>query len=320
MFVSILVPAFNEQGNILPTAERIMSALAAQNIQGEILFIDDGSRDETFAEMQRAAQRYACVRVARHAHNRGLSYALSTGFEAMTGEVALFLPADLQFAPEQVIPKLLGKIAEGYDVAVGYKTTAETGWRALGSRASNWMMRVLFAVPVHHLNSVRAFRAEVVQNLELRSEWHALMIPIIAAQGWRIGEVPVTVYPRARGVSKFNPRSFVYAFFDLIAVKFLLTFSERPMMLFGTLGLALFAISLACGVYVVLDWFARGFGFLRPLSAIGGIAFLAGLFLFLVGFLAELVVTLQQSIRGQGQRLREIEKKIAAQEKKSALN
>ena len=306
MFVSILVPAFNEQGNILPTAERIASTLAAQNIPGEILFIDDGSRDETFAEMQSAAQRYA--------HNQVLSDALCTGFDAMTGEVALFLPADLQFAPEEVIPKSLGKIAEGYDVAVGYKATEESGWRAPGSRASNWMMRVLFCLPVHHLNSVRAFRSEVVQNLELRSEWHALMIPIIAAQGWRISKCRSRSI-RARGASKFNPRSFVYAFFDLIAVKFLLTFSGRPISLFGTLGLLLFAVSLACGVYLVCDWFARGLGFLRPLSVIGGIAFLAGLFLFLVGFLAELVVTLQRSVRGANQRLREIEKKIAAQEK-----
>jgi glycosyltransferase involved in cell wall biosynthesis len=241
--VTVVVPAYNEEGNILQTAEKIHACFQASSFQGELIFVDDGSVDQTYPEMQEAARRCDCIRLLRHRRNRGLTEALKTGFANMTGDVVIFLPADLQYDPGEAIPKLVGKIAEGYDVAAGYKEGEDHGWRALTSEVSNSALQWLFGISVRNMNAVRAFRREVLEDLHLRSERHSLMLPLAAAKGYTISEVPVALYPRIRGESKFHLSSFVLASFDLIAVRLLISFSQRPILLFGLIATVFFTIA-----------------------------------------------------------------------------
>lgn len=299
MKVTVVVPAYNEEGNILPTAEKVDACFRASSFRSELLLVDDGSTDETFAEMEEAANRYVGIRLLRHRRNRGLTEALKTGFANMTGDVAIFLPADLQYEPEEVIPKLVSKIDEGYDVAAGYKKGEDAGWRVLASKASNLTLQRLFGVPVRSMNSVRAFRREVLEDLPLRSERHSLMLPLAAAKGYTIGEVSVALYPRTRGESKFGISSFILAFFDMMAVRLLVSFSQRPILLFGLIATAFVAVASAIGIHVVSDVFQHGGSLLRPLFLTAGGLALAGLLLLLIGFLAELVVEQQELTRSQ---------------------
>ena len=314
MKVSVVVPAYNEEGNIIPTVERIVSCFRKENLDGDIILVDDGSRDATFAEMQEAARWYDCVRIFRHTRNRGLSYALNTGFANITGDVAIFLPADLQFDPEEAIPRLTAKIAEGYDAAAGYKEGPEVVLRGLASRLSNFIIRLVFGLSIQNMNAVRAFRRETIEGLRLRSEWHSLTLPLVAAQGYRIGQVPVTVCPRSRGESKFRLRSFVYAFFDLITVRLLITFSRRPLLLFGSVSLVLSLLAVVAGGRAVVDYLVAGVGIFRPLLLGAGVLALGAVFMLLTGFLAELIVNVQEALDVQNERLQAIEVKLTTEE------
>ncbi|MFN8373376.1 MAG: glycosyltransferase family 2 protein [Anaerolineae bacterium] len=317
MFVSILLPAYNEEGNILPMTERTFATLNQHQLQGEILLVDDGSRDHTWEEVQEAQRRFPNVRIFRHSRNRGLSYALSTGFQYMQGDIVILLGADLQFAPEEVIPSMLAKFDEGYDVVLGRKENEKiVGLRRIASPLNNWLLRKLFNVPARHMNAARAFRREVVEDMHLRSEWHSLMVAIAAVHGWRIGEVPVTVYPRIRGESKFNGRSYMFALFDLFTLRLMLTFENRPMTLFGMVAFVLFAIAFAGVVYMVVDYLSRPVDFFRPMLVISGGAFLAGLLLLLIGFVAEMIVNQNEILREQREQLQELRRQLAEQQER----
>jgi glycosyltransferase involved in cell wall biosynthesis len=299
--VSVLIPAYNEEGNVTPVIDKVARAFEARNLDGEVVFVNDGSTDGTGHEATACANRYPFVKVVHHRRNLGLTEALRTGFRHVNGDVIILLPGDLESDPEEDIPKLLDKLAEGYDVVAGWRQGRRNG-KIVASRIYNFVSRLLFNVQAHDMNWVKAFRREVIEGLYLRSDWHRFILMIAASRGYKIGEVQTNYYPRQQGTSHFGLARIPISFLDVLVVKFLLTFSRKPMIFFGTLGSALILAASGIGVYLLHQWFTRTRQ-LRPVFTFGVTLALAGLVIFLVGFLAELVVD-------QHERINELERII----------
>ncbi len=286
--VSVFAPAYNEAGNIPLLLEKLDRTLTALALPAEAVIVDDGSTDGTGELLQEACSRYPWLRVLRHRHNRGLTEAMRTGFSAVRGDTVVFIPADLESDPEIDVPALLRKLEEGYDVVSGWRQGRKDG-KVPASRVYNWVSARLFGVDAHDMNWIKAFRREVLEDITLRSDWHRFILVIAAAHGYRVGEVKTSYQPRRQGRSKFGIGRIPRSFLDVLVVKFLLTFSRRPMLFFGGLGLACEALGALLGVLLALYYLLERTQ-VRPLFSLSLVLIAAGLLLFLVGFLAELIV------------------------------
>ncbi len=305
--VSLLIPAHNEAANIPLLLEKINRCFTANDLHGEAVIIDDGSTDDTGTMLDAAKQEYPWLCVVHQRGKHGITEALDRGFRIVKGDTVVFLPADLESDPEEDVPKLLAKLAEGYDVVAGWRQGRRDG-KVPASRVYNAISRLLFGVQAHDMNWIKAFRLEVVENLPpLRSDWHRFLLMIAASQGYRIGEVKTNYYPRRAGQSKFGVMRIPTSFLDVLVVKFLLMFSQKPMLFFGSLGMISILSGVGIDLYLLYLWIDRGKQ-QRPLFYFAGVVILAGLFLFLVGFLAELVVN-------QAARIEAIERQLRRREK-----
>jgi glycosyltransferase involved in cell wall biosynthesis len=300
MNVSVLIPARDEVGTLTEVVEKVGRAFAASGLAGELVLVDDGSGDGTGKLADELAARTPYLRVLHHRRPLGLTAALRTGFHAARGEVIIFLPADMESDPEEDIPLLLAKLAEGYDVVAGWRQGRRER-KVLASAIYNRVSRFLFGIQVHDMNWIKAFRREVIASLPpLRSDWHRFLLHLAAAQGFRIGEVPTVYHPRRAGRSKFGLMRLPISLLDVLVVWFLITFSRQPMRFFGGLGLACLGVSGLTYLYLLALWLLAQRQ-QRPIFIAAGVVALAGLFLFLVGFLAELVVS-------QGERIEALER------------
>ncbi len=292
--VSVFVPARNEAGNISPLMDKIARAFRDCRLDGEVVLVDDGSTDDTWAEASAAAAQYPFIRLLRHRKSLGLTEAMRTGFRHVRGQVVIFLPADLESDPEEDIPKLLAKLDEGYDVVAGWRQNRRDV-KVYGSAIYNSVSRRLFGLDAHDMNWIKAFRREVIENIHLRSDWHRFILMIAASKGYKIGEVPVNFYPRQTGRSKYGRLGFwrgPVSFLDMLVIKFLLTFSRKPMLFFGGTGSAMILAALAIWAYLTYIYLVTPRGMqIRPLFIFAGVLFGAGILLFIGGFIAELVVT-----------------------------
>jgi glycosyltransferase involved in cell wall biosynthesis len=226
------------------------------------------------------------LRVARHRTRRGIADALRTGYQHARGDVLVFYPADLQFKPED-IPRLVGPILAGEsDMVTGYKEGKYE--KAFVSRVYNRLSRALFHVQVRDLNNVKAYRREVMAGLPVRPDWHRYMIVLAAAQGYSVSEVPVPLYPRHAGRSKFGIGRIPVGVLDMLAVWFELRFGRKPLLLFGMLGAALFLVGLLAGVGAALWLAVTGQGLRAVWTVIQTCLILGGL-LFTTGLLGEMI-------------------------------
>jgi glycosyltransferase involved in cell wall biosynthesis len=302
--VSVFIPARNEAGNIQPLFDKIMRAFSALHVSGEIVFVDDGSTDDTWAEAQAAARQYPCARLYRHRKSFGLTEALRTGFRHCRGDLVVFLPSDLESDPEEDIPKLVGKLNEGYDVVAGWRQGRRDG-KVWASAVANFVSRRVFGLTVHDLNWIKAFRREAIEDIPLRSDWHRFMLMPLAAQGYKIGEVQVNYYPRTKGKTHYGLGRLPISFLDVLVVRFLITFSRRPMLFFGGAGLVLVGTSLATFGVLALMYLVN-LGQRRPIFDFAGVLLLVGVVFFVVGFLAELIVNQNERIDQLEARLRDL--------------
>ncbi|NPV09865.1 MAG: glycosyltransferase family 2 protein [Anaerolineae bacterium] len=305
--VSLFAPAYNEAGNLPLLLEKLDRTVARLGLPTEVVIVDDGSTDDTPTILAEAAQAYPWLRVVRHRRNAGLTEAMRSGFSVVRGDVIVFIPADLESDPEEDVPALLAKLDEGYDVVAGWRQ-GRRDRKVVASWIYNQVSARLFGVHAHDMNWIKAFRREVIEDLHLRSDWHRFILMIAAAQGYRVGEVKTSYRPRAHGRSKFGLGRIPRSFLDVLVVKFLLTFSRRPMLFFGGIGLVLEAAGISLALYLaalyLLEQTQKRPLFNLSLGLVG-----AGLLLFLVGFLAELIVTqteyLEQVLRELRQRERD---------------
>ena len=292
--VSVLVPAKDEADNLPDFLRQCAQALGSAGFRFEVVIVDDGSRDRSSVLLAELAREYPWLQTVRHRRQRGIADALRSASEAASGEVMVFYPADLQYLPED-IPRLVAPVLEGRaDVVTGTKVGRYE--KAFVSGVYNRLCRWLFGVQVEDLNSVKAWRREVMSRQQFRPDWHRYMVVIAAADGYRLSSVPVPLHPRRAGVSKFTWTRIPVGVFDLLSVWFQLRFGRKPMLFFGLLGAALFFVGFLAGLVALVLRFGYGIGF-RPLLNLVETMVISGIALFGFGFVGELVAGLREENR-----------------------
>ncbi len=298
--VSVLVPAKDEAENLPEFVAQAERALAAAPFSAEIVVVDDGSVDETPRVLADLAARHPFLRSARHRTRRGIADALRTAGDAARGGVLVFYPADLQFRPAD-IPSLVAPILAGdADIVTGRKEGKYD--KAFVSRIYNGLSRALFRLPVRDLNSVKAYRREVVEALPARPDWHRYMVAIAVADGYTVTEVPIALHPRHAGKSKFGIGRIPIGVMDMLSVWFELRFGKKPLLLFGMLGAALFVVGVLTGLVAVAIRVFWGVGF-RPLLNLIETATIVGSVLFVGGLLGEMIAVQRTELRELRRRL-----------------
>jgi len=295
-YISVVVPARDEAGTIVQVVERSFAAYAELGCTGEVLVVNDGSTDATSPLLDELQQRFPALRVFTHRRSQGMTAGLQKMFNASRGEIVILIPGDMESDPLIDVPILVRYMeAEDLDVVAGWRQGRKDG-KVFASAIYNFVMRNLAGVHVHDANWIKAMRREVVEGFPpLRSDWHRFLLMIAAQQGFRLGEVKTPYKPRPAGSSKFGLSRIPISLLDVLVVKFLLTFSRAPMRFFGGLGLMGIAISLLTflyltGLYVFADTQQR------PIFIAAGILAVIAVLLFLVGFLAELIVSQTERI------------------------
>ncbi len=292
--VSVLVPAKDEAVNLPEFIEQCAAALESAQFTYEVVVVDDGSRDDSPAVLKDLSAKHPFLRVVTHRRQRGIADALQSASAVAAGDVFVFYPADLQYLPKD-IPTLVRPILAGEaDIVTGTKQGKYD--KAFVSRIYNRLSRWLFGVNATDLNSVKAYRREIMDLVPARPDWHRFMVVIAATDGYRLTSRPIPLHPRQAGVSKFTWRRIPVGVFDLLSVWFLLRFGRKPMLFFGLLGGVLFTVGFAVGVFGLIQRFVFGYGF-RPLLDLIVILVISGVALFGFGFVGELIAGLREEIR-----------------------
>ena len=303
--VSVLVPAKDESDNLPEFIQRCAQALGSAGFSFEVIVVNDGSRDGTDRVLRELQRQYPFLEMITHRRQRGIADALRSAGDVARGDIFVFYPADLQYLPED-IPGLVAPILENRaDIVTGTKQGKYE--KAFVSRVYNGLCRWLFGVRVTDLNSVKAYRREVMLGVPLRPDWHRYMVVIAAADGYRLTSLPVPLYPRRAGTSKFNWRRIPVGIFDLVSVWFQLRFGRKPMMFFGVGGALLFSIGLLAGIAALILRFGYNIG-LRPLLNLVETMVISGIVLFGFGFLGEMIAGMREETREIARGIARLEK------------
>jgi glycosyltransferase involved in cell wall biosynthesis len=300
----VLVPAKDEAENLPLFMEQADATFrATPDVSFEVVVIDDGSGDDSWPVLEQLARRYPFLKLARHRSRRGIADALRTGYLHSRGPVLVFYPADLQFKPED-IPRLVQPILDDQaDMVTGFKEGKYE--KQFVSGIYNKLSRTLFDVPVKDLNSVKAYRREIMDALPVRPDWHRYMIVIAAAQGFSVTEIPVPLYPRHAGRSKFGLSRIPVGVLDMLSVWFELRFGKKPLLLFGMLGAGLFLLGFLTGVVAIFYRIFAGVGY-RPLLTLVETCLLLGCVFFATGLLGEQIAGQRAEIREMRRQLDEL--------------
>ncbi len=290
--VSIVIPVYNEAENVALLHGEIAAAVAGRPEEYEVIFVDDGSSDGSLAALKQLHERDARVRVIQFRKNFGQSAAISAGFENSRGEVVVAMDADLQNDPAD-IPRVVDKVLEGYDIVNGWRRDRRDKWltRRLPSFFGNKLVSWITGVHLHDYGcTLRGFRGEVVKNLKLYGEMHRYIPAIASRMGIRSAEIVVHHRERRFGRSKYGLGRTFRVILDVISIKFLLTYSHRPLQVFGGAGLLMFLAGLVSGVYLsyakfILHQAIAG----RPLLFFTLLMFFLGFQAISLGLLAEML-------------------------------
>ncbi len=270
--LSVVVPVHNEAENVAPLCERLDQTLQGYCPNSEIIFVDDGSLDATFSRLKELCQRYPRLRVVRFTRNYGQTPALAAGFDYSQGQVVVAMDGDLQLHPED-LPQLVEKLKEGYDLVSGWRDRShDPRVRSLPSRLANLMMRYVTGIPMRDFGSTfKAYRRELLERLHLYGELHRFIPALASRYGANMVEIPVRWSPRMHGKSHYGLSRTWRVFLDMIAVKFLIAYSAKPLRMFGSLG-------IACLVLGALLWLITLF---MKLPTLGGYSITGNPLLFL---------------------------------------
>ena len=303
MNISVVIPLLNEQESLSELYDWIVSVMQSNHFSYEIIFIDDGSTDDSWQIISQLSTKDANVKGIRFMQNFGKSQALHAGFDKAIGTVVITMDADLQDNPEE-IPGLYQMItSDGYDLVSGWKKKRYDSVvsKNLPSKLFNWAARITSGVKLNYFNcGLKAYNRNVVKNIDVNGEMHRY-IPVLAKNAGfsKIGEKIVQHQARKYGATKFGMDRFVHGFLDLLTIWFISRFGKRPMHLFGALGVIMFAIGLAFTLYLGIDkLFLNPYGRLitqRPQFYIALATIIIGTQFFIAGFLGEIILRTKEN-------------------------
>tara|TARA_Y100000310_G_scaffold324997_1_gene387763 strand:- start:1074 stop:2033 length:960 start_codon:yes stop_codon:yes gene_type:complete len=281
--ISVVVPLFNEEGNIPELYRRLSNVLIKSSSEYELIFIDDGSKDGSFPILKNIQQQDKRVKVIKFRKNFGQSAAMNAGFKHSQGEVIVSMDGDLQNFPED-IPRVLAKLDEGYGVVCGWRADRKDPLeKKLSSKFSNKLRRSLTKETIHDSGcSLKAYKKEALKEVTLYGEMHRYIPAIISQYGFKMGEVKVGHGERKHGKTKYGAGRLIRGFLDLMYIKFWQDYSKRPLHFFGSLGMGLMGSGFVLGVIKAITGFLH---YLRYGETVVGPLLLASIFLIITGFL-----------------------------------
>ncbi|MGC8852016.1 MAG: glycosyltransferase family 2 protein [Hydrogenobacter sp.] len=295
--ISVVIPAYNEEQNIPILYQKLTQVLEGKDY--EIIFVDDGSEDGTFNVLEEIANKDKRVKVIRFKRNYGQTSAMYAGFQHAKGDVIITMDADLQNDPED-IPALLEKLEEGYDIVSGWRKDRKDPFlsRRLPSMIANWIISKVTGVHLHDYGcTLKAYRAKLLKDLELYGDMHRFLPALTKRQGAKITEIVVGHHPRIYGKSKYGIGRTIRVILDILLVKFLNEYINKPMYVFGTAGFILFSMGMLALLYLVfLKILGEDIG-RRPLLILSVLLILAGVQLISTGILAEMMIRIYYRIK-----------------------
>jgi len=317
--VTIILPAYNESENILGMHAQVVGVLDRQDYSYEILFVDDGSTDDTWQRIEELSMRDSRVRAIRHRRNCGKATALANGFTFARGEIMVTSDADMQYDPDDIV-RVIAKVRDGYDVVSAYKVIRRDPLsKRLPSKFFNWFVRTTSGVKLHDFNAgLKAYRFQAANDLVRYGygELHRFFILLAAQMGYVVAEVPVESQPRTNGHSKYGAERYIRGALDFVTVFFLSKYRERPLHFLGGVGLAIGMIgTVILGYLGYLAIFTGAEIGSRPLLDVAMLFILSGMQLVVFGLLAEMVNNME---RGQAGR-EKISKVISVDRRSSTL-
>jgi glycosyltransferase involved in cell wall biosynthesis len=286
---AVVVPAYNEAENMDDLVREMRALFERCELSGELIIVDDGSTDGTAERAQSAAAGWDRLRVVRHRRNFGKTEALVTAAQSTQARWLVLFDADLQHSVDE-IPRFLAKLDEGWDIVTGRKVGDYQ--KRFVSSIYNRLSRRIFKLPVSDINSMKAFRHEVLDEVRLRHDWHRFFVVLAYARGFSMTEIDITLYPRRHGVAKYSGRSrIMVGLLDLVSVAFLLFFARKPLIMFGLTGIILAALGIVVGILTIIarvNHVVSPIGY-RPLLYLVVLLEVLGFLLFGFGFIGELV-------------------------------
>ena len=286
--LSILTTGKNEVGNVEVFLNSAVKALNEISVDGEIIYIDDGSTDGTGEAVSKYAAEHqdVTIRLVTHESSMGITYAISESASLAKGELVCLMPADLESLPEDDIPLLYQAMDDDVDVVVGWRKDRGDG-KLLASKLYNFLNRILFDVHLHDANWIKMVRRVKLMDLRLRSDWHRFLLPILVHRGCKVREVVTQWKPRSYGSSNFGLRRFPVSLVDMLSVKLMLSFEERPLLLYGWLGVLSFIASMVALILsACLDTGSQSWSISMVLFAV---LLLTTIMSFLVGTAVDLI-------------------------------
>ncbi len=292
MTVSIVVPVYNEEENVEMLHERLKTVLDALGTGYEIIYVDDGSGDNTLRLLEEIQKKDGNVLVLSLRRNFGQTAAFAAGFDFARGDIVITMDGDLQNDPKD-IPRLLDAIKD-YDLVSGWRKKRKDPFitRRLPSMIANWLISRVTGVKLHDYGcSLKAYRRDVVKNLRLYGEMHRFIPAVASWYGVRVAEIETTHHPRLRGKSKYGISRTIKVLLDLITVKFLQSFSTKPMQFFGPMGIIFGIIGFGISLYLSVEKLFSGINIGgRPLLLLGALLIIVGVQFVGMGLLGEMLV------------------------------
>ncbi len=289
MDISVVIPLYNEAESLPDLYAQLTENLAGLGKSYEIIFVDDGSTDESFAVLQSLFEKDQHISVIQFRRNYGKAAGLAAGFEQAEGEIVFTLDADLQDDPIE-LPRFLAKLEEGYDLVLGWKFPRHDPiTKTLPSLLANNTVRLSTGLDVHDMNSgYKAMRQVVAKELRLYGELHRYIPMLAHGRGFRVTEIKVRHHARKYGVSKYGAKRLARGLFDFVTVYFLTQFNRRPLHFFGWFGLLSFSLGMVINLYLTILWFSGELIGQRPLLTLGTLLVTIGAQFFSFGLLAEM--------------------------------
>jgi len=300
--LSVVVPLYNEQGNVLTLYRQIRNACEPLGKSYEILFVDDGSTDGTLALLKQMQRNDPSLKAIRLSRNFGQTAALAAGIAHARGEIIVTLDGDLQNDPAD-IPRLVAKLKEGYDLVNGWRVNRQDPFltRRVPSMIANWLISLITKVKLHDYGcTLKAFRSEIAKSLHLYGEMHRFIPALASDLGATIAELPVSHRPRAHGNSKYGLGRTIRVILDLLTVKFLSSYLTRPIHVFGSLGLLSTVAGTGLLGYLAIDRLYFGEALAgRPLVLLGILLTVMGVQLITMGLLGEMISRIYHESQGK---------------------